>query len=243
MAMQTKIVGNGSGSVDVPWAVDPTFKAAHIALSPLEYANSGRVLGHYAVAQRSGELVATIGALGHLGSIRWAVDDAYLVLLRLKVGWSISAAVTTAVEMNMRAIIARGFSVDFTTAATAINMATVPKTNAMRNSMGSSLMGTAGPRIATTTVQSGQTLTADSAPFAMCVWSSRYPTNSTGTAVAQAVGDAGLMQTLYEYTALAQHPVVLSLNEGVIVQPVTAGPASGTFALYTQWEWAEVEVY
>lgn len=239
MAMQTKILGASGNEMEV----DKTFLAARVAMRPLEYVNQGRVLGHYAVAQRSGELVATIGALGHLASIRWAVDDAYCVLMRLKVGWSISAAVTTAVEMNLRAIIARAFSVDFTTAATAINMATVPSTNAMRKSMGSSLMGVTGPRISTTTVQSGQTLTADNAPIGMVVWPSRYPTNSTGTAVAQAVGDAGMMQTLYECTAPYQYPVVLSLNEGVIVQPVTAGPATGTFAIYTQWEWAEVEVF
>lgn len=239
MALLTNLFGKSGHELEV----DPTFLAARVAMRPLEHVKDGRILGQYCVAQRSGELIATIGALGHLGSVRWAIDDAYFVLLRLRVGWSISAAVTTAVEMNLRAIIARGFSVDFTTAATAINMATVPNTNAMRKSMGSSLMGTAGPRIGTTTVQSGQTLTADNAPIGMVVWPSRYPTNSTGTAVAQAVGDAGLMQTLYECTSPYQHPVVLSNNEGVIVQPVTAGPATGTFAIYTQWEWAEVEVF
>ena len=239
MALLTNLFGKSGSQLEV----DPTFLAARVAMRPLEYAKDGRVLGHYAVAQRSGELAATIGALGHLASMRWTSDDAFCVLMRLKVGWSISAAVTTAVEMNLRAIIARGFTVDFTTAATAINMATVMSTNAMRKTMGGSLMGVSGPRISTTAVQSGQTLTADSAPIGMVVWPSRYPTNSTGTAVAQAVGDAGMMQTLYECTAPYQHPVVLSMNEGVIVQPVTAGPASGTFAIYTQWEWAEVEVF
>lgn len=239
MALLTNLFGKSGHELEV----DPTFLAARIAMRPLEYVKDGRILGHYAIAQRSGELVATIGALGHLASVRWAIDDAYFVLLRLRVGWSISAAVTTAVEMNLRAIIARAFSVDFTTAITTINMVTIPSTNAMRRSMGSSLMGTAGPRISTTTVQSGQTLTADNAPIAMVVWPSRYPTNSTGTAVAQAVGDAGMMQTLYECTSPFQHPVVLSNNEGIVVQPVTAGPATGTFAIYTQWEWAEVEVF
>ena len=246
MPTLTNIVGaNIANQIAVGLAVDPTFLAARVALRPLEYQSQGRILGHYAVAQRSGELAATIGALGHLASVRWSDATAYMVLLRLKVGWSVSGAITTAVEMNMRAIIARGFSVDFTTAATAINLATVPKTNAMRQSMGSSLMGVNGPRIATTVVQSGQTLTVDNAPFAMHVWPSIVAVDATAAAatVTQAVGVAGMMATLYEYTALAQHPVVLGFNEGVIVQPVTAGPATGTFAIYTQWEWAEVEVY
>lgn len=239
MALLTNLFGKAGHQLEV----DATHLAARIAMRPLDHVKDGRILGHYAVAQRSGELVATIGALGHLASFRWVPDDAYAVLLRLRVGWSISAAVTTAVEMNMRAIIARAFTVDFTTAATAINMATVTKTNAMRASMGTSLMGVTGPRISTTAVQSGQTLTADNAPIGMVVWPSRYPTNSTGTAVAQAVGDAGMMQTIYECTSPYQHPAVLSSNEGVLVQPVTAGPASGTFAIYTEWTWAEVEVF
>ena len=237
----TKVVG----STGVELAVDPTFLAARMALRPLEHASKGRVLGHYAVAQRSGELAATIGALGHLASLRWADDTTYCVLMRIKAGWSISGAVTTAVEMNLRAIIARGFTVDFTTAATAANMAVPPKTGAMRGSMGSSLMGVNGPRIATTAVQSGQTLTADANGFAACVWPGITSIAQTAAAatVNMALGTAGMMQTLYEYTALSQHPVVLSQNEGIILQPITAGPATGTFALYTQWEWAEVEVY
>lgn len=241
MPTKTNVLGDG----DVQLAVDRTFKAARIALRPLDYSSEGRILGHYAVAQRSGELVATIGALGHLASMRWSDGTAYCVLMRIKAGWSVSGAVTTAVEMNLRAIIARAFTVDFTTAATAANMAVPPRTGAMRANMGSSLMGVSGPRISTTTVQSGQTLTADANGFAACVWPGITSIAQTAAAatVNMALGTAGLMQTLYEYTALSQHPVILSQNEGILLQPITAGPATGTFALYTQWEWAEVEVF
>lgn len=238
---QTKVLGTSG----VEQEVDRLYKAARVALRPLDYTSqkSGRILGHYAVAQRGGELAATIGALGHLASIRWASDSAYLVLLRVKCGYSVSAAITAAVEFNARAIIARGFSVDFTTASTAINMATVPGTNAMFGAMNTSLMGTAGPRIHTTTVMSGQTLTADNAPFAAQVWPSIVATNATGTVVTQSAGVACPMQTLYECTSPYQHPIVLAQNEGVVIQPITAGPGTGTYALYTQWEWAEVEVF
>ena len=239
MALITGIEGKS----EVQLEVDRTFLAARIAARPLDYASEGRVLGHYAVAQRSGELAATIGALGHLAAIRWADSTAYCVLMRVKAGWSISAAVTTAVQMNLRAVLARAFSVDFTTAVTRASMTVPSKANAMRNSMGSSLMGLNGPMISTTTVMSGQTLTADTLGFGFGVWPGILSTNGTGTAVVMNLGVAGPMQTLYEYTALQQHPVVLSTNEGVIIQPITAGPASGTFAVYAQWEWAEVEVY
>lgn len=239
MALLTRLFGKSGHEIEV----DPTFMAARIAMRPLEYNFAGRVLGHYAVQQRSGELVATIGALGHLASFRWAQNDAYAVILRIRAGWSISAAVTTAVEMNLRAVLAHAFSVDFTTAATAANMIVPPKAGAMSSNMGNSLMGATGPRISTTTVQSGQTLTADTNGFASAVWLARYPTNSTGVAVAQAVGDAGEMKVLYECTSPYQHPVVLGNAEGVIIQPITAGPATGTYAIYVDWEWVEVEVF
>lgn len=48
------------------------------------------------------------------------------------------------------------------------------------------------------------------------------------------------MQTLYEWTGVGQHPIILGQNEGVVVRIFNTGPASGTFTLYTQWEWAEV---
>lgn len=216
----------------------------------LPYISADRqtVRGHYKVAQRSGEIAATLGAAGHLARIRWAPTqlNAFCVLQKLRVGISYSGAVTTAVEMTLRAIIVRQFTVDFTTAMTAINMATTAAglTNAMRvgatPAMGGSLMGASGPGICTTAVLSGQTLTVDAAPFAITPIPTLLPTNSTGTAVALPVGTASNMITLYERGADGDHPPVLGLNEGIVVQSHLAGPGSGTFAVYAEWHWAEV---
>lgn len=209
---------------------------------PYKFSNSAVVLGHYKVAQRSGSIAATIGALGHLASIRWAPTtqtNANLVLTRLRCGITVDGAITTATEMTLRAIIARNFTVEFTTASTAISL--VAGANRMDSGrMATSLMGATGPRISTTTVMSGQTFAADAAPFAMATLPCLTPTNSTGTAVAVPVGFATPMVTLYEWTGLGDHPPTLNNAEGIIVQPVVAGPASGTFALYTEWSWAEV---
>lgn len=247
---QTKIIGGGAGSpsmllAGVENAVDPTHLAARIAMRPLDHAGKGRILGHYKTFQRSGEIAATLAANGKLASIRWPDQNAFCVLTRLKVGVSISADVTAAgIELAYKATVARGFSVDFTAAATALNMATIANTNAMRKTMGGSLMGTAGPRICTTVVQSGDTLTLDTNPFAGCVLPGLLlNTNSTGTAVLGKAGSATPMTTMYECTSPYDHPLVLSYLEGVVIQTVLAGYATGTFALYTQWEWAEVEVF
>ena len=231
----------GSNAID-QWEIDKTFLAARVALRPLEYAKDGVILGSYRVAQASGAVVS-IGALGHVGSIRWSDSTRYLVLMRIRAGYTITTAVTAAPQMDMRAIIARGFTVDFTTAATAIDMATIAKTGAMRSTMSSSLMGANGPRICTTTVQSGQTMTVDAAPIAMVCWEAIHMVNATGTAVLLGVGSGGPMMDLYNCNANGEHPVVLSANEGVILQPVTAGPTTGTMKYYFEWTWSEVHVF
>lgn len=207
---------------------------------PYKFSNNAVVLGHYGVGQRSGSIAATIGQFGHLASVRWNPSNslAKFVLTRLRVGITIDGAITAATELAFRAIFARQFSVEFTTAVTFIDMSA--GSGKMNREMGNSLMATKGPAIATTTVQSGQTLTADAAPFAMCTFPFLTPTNSTGTAVAVPVGAGVAMADLYNWQELGGHPPTLSANEGIIVQPAVAGPASGTFALYTEWHWAEV---
>ncbi len=239
---QTKIIGGGTQAPGTELGIDPTFLAAHVAMKPMEYTGAGAVLGHYSVAQQTGTVTA-MGAGAMLASLRWTDPSRFLVLLRIRVGYSILGAVTAAVPMDMRAIIARGFSVDFTTNKTQLSMAAVTNTNKMRASMGTSLLGVNGPNIATTVAMTGQTLTADSAPFAICSWPSLLATNGAGTAVALAAGDCGPVQDLYTCNAMGQHPVVLGNNEGVLVQPAQTGPASGTWNYTVQWEFAEVVVF
>ena len=249
---QTKIIGGGApGSASVlasgvEQAVDPLYLAARMAIRPLDYTVAGGgVLGHYAVAQTSGSIAATPTALDVHASIRWAptITNTYLVLMRLKLGYGVVSAVTTAVRMAYQASIARQFTVDFTTATTAINLATTAKTNQMRGSMSGSQMGANGPRICTTAPQTGQTYTLDAAPFALTNWEALHSVSGTGTAVLLNAGSAGPTQTIYEWTGQGQHPVVLSSNEGVVVQLVHTGHGSGTLSLYTTWEWAEVQVF
>ena len=220
-----------------------------MAAIPVPYIGTGNnsqvVLGHYGVAQLSGAIAATPTALDPWARIRWAPSNtsAYLALMRVKVGFNVISAVTTTVRQSIDAIITRGFTVDFTTAITNINMGTVSKTNAMRSNMGNSLMGTAGPGICTTAPLSGHTYTLDNAPFAMTTWGLLYASTSTGTAVALPAGAAGNTTVLYEWTGLGQHPVILSNLEGVSLRCVHTGHATGTCSLQTQWEWGETLVF
>lgn len=212
-------------------------------MSYLPYISADRqtVLGHYSKAQLSGAIAATPTALDVHASVRWADTMAaggrYFVLLRLRVGWAVISAITTAVRMAYQASILRGFTVDYVTGSTASNLGAPAKTNAMKASMGSSLMGTTGPRITTTGAMTGQTGTLDADPFAATNWT--VPGILTGT-VSVPAGIAGPMQTLYERGADGFHPVVLGANEGVAVQLTHTGWASGTVSLFTVWDWAEV---
>lgn len=215
-----------------------------MASIPVPYIGTGNnsqvVLGHYGVAQKSGASVS-IAALGILGSIRWAptVSSYFCVPMRIKAGWSVTAQITTATPMDLAAIVHRQFTTDFTTASTAISMSGTAYTNQMRKSMAQSQMGANGPRICTTAVMSGNVSIADAAPFAATVWPGVVSTNATGTVATVVLGFAGNMQTVYEWTALGQHPLVLSNNEGVLLEEFTAGTTGGSVAWYFQWEWGE----
>lgn len=244
---QTQLLGGGTVQPGVALAVDPLYQAARIALRPLDHTNLGQVLGHYAVAQGSGAVLSLAAGTtintGAVGSMRWSDLTRFLVLMRLKAGWEVTAQVTAATPMDLMAKIVRSFITDFTV-GTAANLASATRTGQMRASMSGSLMGQNGPRIATTLTMSGAAGILDNDAFAMTCWPSQVSPVVGATANALLpVGVAGAMQTLYEYTSPAQHPVVLSQNEGVVLQAITAGNATGAVKYLTQWEWAEVAVY
>ncbi len=212
-------------------------------MRPIPWYSGATIYGHYSTFQKSGATVS-IGAGGHIGRIRWAPSSGtgYLVLMKLRVGYSVISAITAAVPMDFDAIIARSYSVDHSTAITNANMtATVSNTNQMRSvSMKPSQMGASGPGICTTAVISGQTLTLDNTPFCGATFVNQPSGNAT---VTQAIGVAGPMTTMYEWTPLGAHPPVLQNGEGIVVRQVTAGTVTGTMALYLEWHWAEVVAF
>ncbi len=52
------------------------------------------------------------------------------------------------------------------------------------------------------------------------------------------------MQDVYNWNKFGQHPVVLSTNEGIFLETVTAGPiTTGGLKYYFEWSWAEVAIF
>lgn len=240
--MPNRVIQGGAGpgsKVGTEALVDALRGALRFSISPPDHSDANNnLLGFYKAGQISGAVVS-LGAAGHLASFRWTDTTRVAVLIRIRAGWVVNAAITAATAMDMQAVMARGFTVDFTTNSTQISLAAVTNTNKMRANMGTTILGALGPRILTTAAMSGQTLTADAAPFAYTVWVNQPSGNAT---VTQALGVGGAMQTLYEWTPI-EHPVVLGANEGVLLQPVTAGPVTGSVKYYTQWEWAEFALF
>lgn len=206
---------------------------------PFKFSNGATILGQYMVAQRSGAIAATPSALDHWARIRWTptTGNAKLVLCRLRVGITVSGAVTTTVQYVLDAIIARAYTVDHSTAVTNISM--VGDSGKMAKNMGSSLMGATGPGICTTAPMTGQTATLDNAPFALVTLPNPSPTLGAA-AVTNQVGCGTDMVDLYNWQQLGGHPPTLSNAEGIIVRTVLAGHATGTVAAHTEWTWAEV---
>lgn len=221
-----------------------------MAIAPLPYASGQTVLGHYRVAQVSGAIDHSSGALSALtlatganalARVRWVPTvPSYFVLLRLRAAVGFTTAVTTAVLYSLQAVICRSFTVDYTTAMTSASMTGAAKSNALRSTMSSSQMGTAGPGICTTTVMSGQTLVGDANAFAFAPIPTLLATNSVGTAVALPVGYTTPMTTVYEWTGQGSHPPLLGTGEGILVGFGAASPATGKSNLFLEWEFAEV---
>jgi hypothetical protein len=207
--------------------------------NPVPYIGTGgqsqTVLGHYSLGQRSGFLTATpLAAASVLASFRWAPANPVLlcVLMRLKVSIGVHTALTQADAFDVSGTIARAFTVDYSSNNTQANMGGATSTGAMRANMPNSQLGTKGPQICTTAGMTGATSVLDT-DFAN-VTSLNLPGTTVG------IGDS---RTLYEWSALGQHPIVLNNNMGYVARNVTAGPSAGTCYMYFEWTWAEVFLF
>ena len=207
---------------------------------PYKFSNGATVLGQYKIAQVSGAIAATPTALDDWARIRWnpSNGNAKCVLLGLYAGWSVSGAITTAIQFTLDAIIARSYSVDHDTAITNVSM--VGNAGKMHANMGASLMGATGPGICTTAPMTGETATLDAAPFAIQDYPMIQAVTATGTAIALPVGAQSGIKPLYVWDGLGDHPPTLGTLEGILVRCRLTGHATGTIALRVIWSWAEV---
>jgi hypothetical protein len=186
-------------------------------------------LGAYTVAVATGNIAATLAAGSTLFSCRWG--DATRLML-LKEVWCmgiVTGAITTAVNFDLEAVVARNFT-GSDTGGTAISLA--GSNNKRRTSMGSSLV--TDMRVASTAALTAGTRTPDTQAFGRLQ-------GFTGTAQGTKIFDASL-SALWE-ADVNQYDFVFAQNEGFLIRNPLAGPATGTISLAFRIEWSEATAY
>ncbi len=223
--------------------VDSTFQAGRTSTRPLEYGT----LGHYRAVTFSGA-VNTISAAGILASLWWADATRFFVLERLSMQLEVLTAITAAPVFDAQAFVFRGATAASSGSGSSVLSGSGDKQKA-RKTMSSMILTQAGElrTIGTTTaITAVAGKTNDSAPIGAATWGCLFDTSATGTAVLVSPGAAitpGGWQDLYAVTNPYQHPLVLSQNEGIEVQVITANNTSGTVKYAFLWEWAEVSSF
>jgi len=232
---QTQIIGGGSVQAGVPMAVDPLFQAARFSPRPFDYAQLGQVLGHYRAVLITGTTVS-IGAAGILAYLRWSDPSRYFVLVRLQAQALVASTITTGVQVDVGAYVARG-STAAGSGGTLVNLQ--GNNSKLRANMNASLI-TDG-RVATTAALTAPTsATADANPFATYVTPVSFQTTAPASGTTGMANTLTPLQDLYKLDCLGQHPVILSPNEVLELQEISAGPTTGGIKWYFPIEWAEV---
>ncbi len=185
--------------------------------------------GHYRLSCRTTGLTTTQASLVPIFSLRWTDPVHYFVLLDFKIGVGVNTAYTTAQIIDAYLYVARQYTVADTTNTTAV---AVPSGNMakMRDFGGSQMSSSSVSSIlvANTAGMTGSTRTLDTQPIGASVLS-----------CAAALG-SGAESQLYSCNFGNDHPLVLGVNEGLVVTIFTAIVTPGTSQYYFNLRWAEV---
>lgn len=189
-------------------------------------------LGYYRQAMVTGAVAATLGAGSTLFSFRWTDATRLCLIQSIRVNAIVSGLITTGVQFDLAAFIARSFTASDTGGTASLPASGQQK---LRTSMGNSLAGDV--RIAATAALGVGTRTVDAFPIGRIV-------GFTGTTVGtQVFGSGSDAIPLYFRDNSDHHPIVLAQNEGILVQNPLAGPATGTLTMLVKIEWGEVASY
>lgn len=215
--------------------VDGVHQAARQSIRPLDHgANNlgiGVVGGHFSMSASYSSTAAKPAAGSDTFSMRWADPKTLFVLLRFQMWVVTTTTYTASINQDAALYKASGFTVA-ASGGTQITP-TAGSGNRMRmNNMAPSLLGVAPNAL---WVSSGDLLTTgtrtlDTQPLAYLSWRNAITTP-----------DAPTYGILTEHRNLLGHPVVLALNEGLVVQtPIGNAQAAGVSKYTFIMDWAEV---
>lgn len=216
------VIQSGASSTTL-MTVDPTFAAGRVAARPPE------ILGAYQINATTGA-TTTIAAAGPLFGFRWspATSTNLCMIRRVEVGYVTTTAFTTAQNVGLNMVVARGFTGSFTGATGTPVDYVISANQKLRTSMPPSAFSTGGQiRIAGTAVLSGQTYTLDTYPIASVYgW-------------AGAAGTTIPTTTLYQQQT-SDYPLIFAANEGFIISNAILGGAAGVLTMYVNVTWFEL---
>jgi len=224
--MAIQVQGNGGVVAEVAGTL---FRALNINAKPVDCG----ALGAYTYGGLTGIIPAAFGANSEIFQFRWTNATNLAVIRKIR----ISACVTTTffaagVPVQIDLVKATAWSVQGTL-GTALSPAALLK---RRTSMGSSLVASGDIRIATTAALGAGTKTLEGLSLSTLVAPGPITASLNGGIIAPGtilwqaeVGDG-------------EHPLVLVQNEGFVIRSV-AVPASGTWQVAINVDWAEVGSY
>jgi hypothetical protein len=207
--------------------IDPLHRAGRVSIRPLDHTTlQGKILGHYR-AYANG-FVGVINANVIMANFRWTDPTNFAIITRIWAGVSVVTAVTAQRIDPMSFSIARGYSANDGTGATAATISGNNQKN--RTNMGSSLVTNIGILSAATGLTGG-TSTKDANPEGMLVLPG---IGALGTATS---GD------LYKWDKNGEYPLVLANSEGILINWGATTIATGTVVPSIGFEWAEVAAF
>jgi hypothetical protein len=220
MPQQATLVSPTNPSVGQ--TIDPTHQAGRVSIRPAE------LYGSYSIAALSGVVGAGQSANSPVFCFRWAPVDTTKVALVRKLRFTAGNLATafTAGGVTIAAFIARGFTVIDTGGAAALT--TSGNNQKRRTSMAASANVAGQVLVSGTGVLTAGTRTKDANAFATI---STSVVNTAGVVLIPPPG------YLVDPTEAGKYPLVLAVNEGIIIEATV--PATGTWTFAVDMDWDE----
>lgn len=204
---------------DVSAAQDNSLRASrsYASLYPPEYGFGGC----YQMTAKSGVMAAGLAGNSPIFSFRWTLADRVAVLRRLRLSaWSLGTGFTAGLAL-FDLYVARTFTIADTGGASVL-----PTLNNAKLKTSMAAVGIGDLRCATTATLTAGTRALDAAPI-----------NTLAATIGAAQNTAfwPAQQILFE-RAGSEHPLVLAVSEGFIVQATVPATGTWTFAITPEWD-------
>lgn len=199
--------------------VDTTWKALRTTIRPLDHGAGG----YYRISQQTGALTGVAGA-APIWTFRWTSATYNAIVWYFKWVWCLTTAFAAAQLVDHALYIGRSWSSDYTGGAPA----TLTGNNCKkRTAHATTLLPEC--RIAVAGALGGSpTITLDSQPI---IYRHRW---------ASTIGQVLNTPQYVDFETEQECPIVLSQNEGLVLQNITAMGATGVIKLGIEIAWAEV---